>query len=119
MMNLKLSKLSGVMFCFALVLTLYGCATNNKDLILAAEAGNVKEVSRLLADGADVNAKGKDDDTPLYAAAYWGHKGVAELLIAKGADVNAVDKGGHTPLAYAIKNEHGSVAKMLRQHGGK
>jgi hypothetical protein len=51
---------------------------------------------RLIAKGADVNAKNKNVATPLYSAAYFGHKDVAELLIAKGADVNAKNKYGFT-----------------------
>ncbi len=49
-----------------------------------------KEIAELLiAEGADVNAKGYLDGTPLHPAAWYGHKEVVELLIANGADVNA------------------------------
>jgi Ankyrin repeats (3 copies) len=91
----------------------------SRDLLLAAGSGNAKEVSRLLAMGADVNAKDKNDATPLHAAAWQGHRDIAELLIAKGADVNAKDKDGHTPLNNAIRKGHDNVAEVLRQHGGK
>jgi ankyrin repeat protein len=44
-----------------------------------------------LADGADVNAKGKNGWTPLHIAAANDHKELPELLIEKGANVNAKD----------------------------
>ena len=54
-----LQKLSGSMLSFTLALTLYCFSTStqadtNNDLLAAAESGNVIEVGRLLADGADV-----------------------------------------------------------------
>lgn len=57
----------------------------NEDLLIgAAGSGNVKEVSRLLADGADVNAKDKDGRTPLISAISKGHGAVAEVLRQHG-----------------------------------
>jgi ankyrin repeat protein len=50
--------------------------------------GNIEAVKQHLAAGADVNAKGDGELTPLHWAAIGGHKEVAELLIAAGADVN-------------------------------
>jgi ankyrin repeat protein len=116
MMNLKLSKQSGVMLCFALGLGLCGCA-NNTPLIKAANSGNAKEVSRLLADGADVNAKNLRGNTPLHVAADQGLKDVAELLIAKGADVNAKNLRGNTPLHDAANQGYKDVAELLYSQG--
>ena len=128
-MNLKLLKSSGSILCCILALTLCGLATNtqadiNDDLRSAAGSDNVKKVSRLLDNGADVNAKDKIGNTPLHYTAGWGHKDVAalliaELLIAKGADVNDKNNDGDTPLHIAVKNGHMDVAELLRQKGGK
>ena len=66
-----------------------------------------------MADGADVNAKNKYEQTPLHLAAFNGHKEIAELLTDKGADVNAkVD--GWTPLHSATTKE---VAELLIDNG--
>ena len=91
-------------------------------LLLAA----TKEVVELLiANGADVNAKGKEGETLLH---FPKTKEIAELLIAAGADVNARDEYGDTPLDMVGPFEDDSpedqvnrmeIADLLRKHGGK
>jgi len=83
----------------------------------AAKKGNIEAVKQHLADGADVNAKGFRERTPLHRAARYGHKEIAELLIAAGADVNAKMDTGDTPLDWARYNPE--IADLLRKHGGK
>ena len=72
-----------------------------------------------MAEGADVNAKRDDGDTPLHNASFKGYKEIAELLIAKGADVNARRDDGKTPLDFAIRGGRLITSDLLRQHGGK
>jgi len=79
-----------------------------------------KEVAELLiAEGADVHAKDKYGWTPLHQAARSGRNEIVGLLIAKGADVNAKDKKGKTPLDWAIEDNQSEAADLLRKHGGK
>ena len=87
----------------------------------AAYKGNIEAVKQHLAAGADVNAKGYRERTPLHYAAHGGQKEIAELLIAAGADVNAKDDDGTTPLDWAITHNADDIeiAGLLRQHGGK
>jgi cytohesin len=68
----------------------------------AGRKGNIEAVKQHLAAGTDVDARDKQDKTPLQHAAYWGHKEIAELLIAKGADINAKDNAGTTTLDWAV-----------------
>jgi len=88
-------------------------------LHFAAENGHKKVVELLIAKGADVNVKVKDEtyiETPLHSAASRGHKEIVELLIVEGADVNAKNCAGGTPLDAAQKK---GIVDLLRKHGGK
>ena len=82
---------------------------------VAAVAGNIEAVKQHLVAGADVNAKGWREWTPLHLAALYDHKEIAELLIAKGADVNVKRRGGQT----ALDSADSEIADLLRKHGGK
>lgn len=106
--------------CLALALSVCANARGsvNDDLLKAAELGGIEDVSRLLADGADVNATNVYGNTPLQAAASLGHKSIAELLIAKGADVNAKDSDGDTPLHDAVTGGRKDIAELLIAKGG-
>ena len=118
-MNLNLRKLSGSMLCFMLALTLYGFATTtlastDDDLLSAAKSGNVKEVGRLLNEGADVNIMDKGGNTSLHAAALDGYKDVDELLAAKEAEIDAKRKGDAT---YTVSQGCKDVARLLIAKG--
>lgn len=56
---------------------------------------------RLIQAGADVNAKGLDNDTPLHDAAINGHLKLVRCLVERGADVHARNSRGKTPLEVA------------------
>ena len=85
----------------------------------AAYKGNIEAVKQHLDAGADVNAKGYRERTPLHYAAHGGQKEIAELLIAAGADVNAKIEDGRTPLDRAEETNNKETADLLRKHGGK
>jgi len=92
--------------------------TSNKLLFQAVIAGNRFEVERLLAHGADVNARNKDYWTPLHQAASNGNREMAELLLAHGADVNAKDyKDDFTPLRLGADMDHMDVVELLLAKG--
>jgi hypothetical protein len=84
---------------------------------MAAVMGHKDVVELLLANGADVNAKGKDSSTSLHATAGNGQKGVVELLLANKADVNARDTNGWTPLHWAAGMGDKEVVEMLLASG--
>ena len=85
----------------------------------AAAGGDLAKVKALLEANPDlVNAKGKNDKTPLHLAAYAGHKDVVALLLASKADANAQDEDGRKPLRWAAGAGHKDVVALLRQHGG-
>ena len=77
-----------------------------------------KEIAELLiAEGAEVNAKGKPGRTPLHWAAYNNHKEPVILLIGKGADVNAIEKNGQTPLHHAAVRGNSKISELLINKG--
>ena len=93
----------------------------------AAMFGKIEAAKKAIADGANVNAKKDDGETPLHWATVEamdsGSKKVIELLISKGADVNAKivagRKKGMTPLAIANMFSNKEIADLLRKHGAK
>jgi len=65
-------------------------------LVDAVRRGDVQEVARLLAAGANPNVKDLDGKTPLHIAAEQCNADIAELLLKHGADPNARDEHGFT-----------------------
>jgi cytohesin len=80
--------------------------------------GNIEAVKQHLAAGTDVDARDKQDKTPLQHAAFHGHKEVVELLIDNGADVNATDKYGDTTLHWAaVLGRKNEIVELLILNG--
>ena len=91
----------------------------------ASRKGDAVEVKRLLAAGADANAKDRNTGArPLHEASGEGHAEVVKVLldarkflIIKRADVNAKNNNGETPLHWASNRGHAGVAKLLLEAG--
>ncbi len=83
----------------------------------AAVDGDLAEVTRLIEQNADVNAREDGGRSPLHFAAGNGFLAIADLLLAAGAEVNAISEG-NTPLDAAIIEGHYNVAHLLRLSGG-
>jgi uncharacterized protein len=117
----KSGILNGMRMVTAVIAILALWATVSKaggyDLVYAAYYGDLSEVKRLLAAGAEVNAKDKNGITPLMAASLAGHREVVEFLLAKGAEVNAQDKSGKTALMFATRMNHPEVRELLIKTG--
>lgn len=65
---------------------------------------------RLVQAGANVNAKGFDNETPLHDAATNGNMKLIKLLVERGANIYAKNSKGLTPLDVAATP---SVADFL------
>ena len=63
-------------------------------LVDAVRRGDVQEVARLLAAGADPNVKDPDGDAPLHITAEQSRADLVELLLRHGADPNAKKRKG-------------------------
>ncbi len=86
-------------------------------LMLAAGAGRLPLVDRLLARKADVAALSKRGWTALAFAAKHGHADVAARLLDRGAAVDPRDQHGGTPLLAACGEGRIDVARLLLDRG--
>ena len=70
-----------------------------------------------MADDANIDARGRDNDTPLQAASMRGHKEVVKMLVDAGADINA--QGGYYGNARRAASGTGykEVVKILLDAG--
>jgi len=101
------------------VMTLQGCKGAYEGALAdAARVGDVKEVEKYLAKGADVNAQwfGR---TPLHVAADEGKTEVIVFLLAKGADINAKSKFDKTALDFAVLKGDKKTIDLLKSKGAR
>jgi len=86
----------------------------NGKLFMAAGTGKTEEAKRLLALGANIEAKDAYGDTVLIWAAWNGNLEACKLLIEKGADVNAKGNFNYTASMCAEDRGHGEIASLLK-----
>lgn len=70
-------------------------------------------IDALLVDGANINTKDSNGDTPLLLALQKGFSGIAQKLIQKQADVNISNQNGDTPLIWAIVHRLPEIARII------
>lgn|SRR3989338_5913948 len=85
----------------------------------AASQGDLHELQRLCASGADLSAKDYDGRTGIHLAASEGHLEVVRFLQAKGVDINPKDRFGGTPLTDAKRGNFKKVIEFLQEHNAK
>ena len=78
--------------------------------------GHLKNVRRLLQQGADVNGRNALGDTPLIAAAFTGQAAMVRLLLEFGADTAATDLiFGKTASQQAHELKHEAVIQAFAE----
>eukprot|EP00808_Paulinella_micropora_P026996 g45545.t1 len=82
-------------------------------LLNAAWEGDVESSTRLLQQGAPVEARNEDGATALILAGNNGHKEVAEALLQAMAEANAKDRDRKSALDLATANGHTAVIELL------
>lgn len=87
-------------------------------MFVAARAGDIKEVRRLIARAARLALVEYNYTPPIHFAVREGHLAIVELLIERGADVAAYRSYpfGDSLLTLAEDHEHEDVAALLRRH---
>lgn len=102
-------------------------------LHLAVVKGNKEIVQILLENGAqlDLEAKNKDEATPLHWAAFFGQTDMVSLLIQSAPPMNVLDADDGTPLDAAVyvwrisrddekkANHMKEIINILKSNGGK
>lgn len=85
----------------------------DRELLIAARAGDLKRVKQLINSGATVNAADNNGNTPLMEAAFFRYPEVVRLLLEQGADASFQNYGGDTALTEAVRAGHVEVIELL------
>nr|WP_246198629.1 ankyrin repeat domain-containing protein [Wolbachia endosymbiont of Ctenocephalides felis wCfeJ] len=85
----------------------------DKQLLAAVQGGDFRKVKDLVNQGANVNAKGEDGETPLHFAVQEGNLDMVQFFLDKGADIEVKDRYEWTPLHFAASSDKFDVVKFL------
>jgi ankyrin repeat protein len=94
-----------------------GNPERERDLVFAAERGELMKVRDLVRDGARINWRDHRGRTALLAATWRNHVAVARFLIQEGADVNAKDLIQDTPFLVAGAEGRVEILKLILAAG--
>ena len=83
-------------------------------LHIVAKWGKAEAIHVLVANGAEINKRGEDENTPLHYAAMLGKLEAVRCLVELGAH-NLKDRYGNSPSQLA--EDHEDVYRFLVEHG--
>lgn len=107
----RTGQLLAALLAGAMLMTSASAAT---DLLAAASSGNLAEVGRLIAAGADLEQRDGQGQTALLRAVAGNHVAVAKALLAAGASLNAQAANQDTPwLLAGASGRSEIIAAML------
>ena len=86
-------------------------------LFAAVDANCLDLATKLLDQGASLDARDRLGARPLSHAAKSGHLQMVDLLLARGAPIDARNLAGATALYFAAEGSHISIAQRLMEHG--
>jgi lysophospholipase L1-like esterase len=89
----------------------------NESLLVAALHGNVQEIKKAMAKGADVNCKDGNGNTPLNMVAKLSYYNIVKYFIEKGAEVNTRNNDHITPLHYGVEYNNIKIVQLLLEKG--
>ena len=88
-------------------------------LHLAAHEGHVDEINRLIAAGADLNARDRAGRTPAHVAAFASHDDAVTALAKGGADMNALEYRVYDVLTIAAVANDPEMVSLALELGNK
>jgi uncharacterized protein len=98
---------------FLLPMIVHAQTPLDRELIAAAERGDAATVRKLIARGANVNAKDEKQDSAFLIAAARGRTEAVKLTLAAGADLKSTNRYGGTGLIPACHYGHLETVKLL------
>ncbi len=84
----------------------------------AAWAGDVAEIRRLAASGADLDSTDSSGRTPLHVAAFASHEAVVKALVELGADPNRLENGRYDIITIAAVAGDAEMVALAASLGG-
>ncbi len=87
-------------------------------LCKAVANGNAEEVNRLIASGADVNAK-SNGMQPIHYAAKYNRVEIIKVLITAGSEIHTTCDQGYTALRLAQKTKAVDAEQFLKRFKNK
>ncbi len=85
----------------------------------AAHEGNVNEIVRLIAEGADINARDRRRRTPSIVAAFASNDAALRALAEAGADMNAQDAQGYGVVTIAAVANDPDLMSLALSYGNR
>ena len=118
----RIAKAASAAFFFGLIacgapLRAQQANENEREMITAAERGELVVVKKVLAGGGRINARDQRGRTALLAATHRNRVDTARFLIQEGADVNAKDFIQDSPFLYAAAEGRVEILKMTLAAG--
>ena len=86
-------------------------------LHLAAHLGDVDEINRLIAAGADLNIRDRFQRTPAHVAAFASQDDALRALAEGGADMNALENGIYDVLTIAAVADEPEMVSLAMELG--
>jgi ankyrin repeat protein len=96
----------------------FGEGTPALSLAEAAGRGDTSQIDKLVSNGANVNAVGQEDITPLWWAAFAQNINGFEALLEKGADPNAQRKDQYPLMIFIAAFSDHRFLEVALKHGG-
>lgn len=90
----------------------------DRQLLKAAEFGETDKMADLIAQGANINARHTNNDTPLHLAAREGYLDAVKLLIEKNADTSLLNNSQRTALIESVRAHQDEQINLVLINAG-